>query len=251
MERPTGIISLSGKDYPTWGFVLNKAHEMGLLGIETTLIQVPTDANGKTAIVQAVATFAPISEGGPPRQFSGLGDAGPHNVGPKIAGATLRMAETRAMGRALRTATNIGLTMYEELGEMEDRDEARPVATPARARTAEVLERNERPLEVEPPGGKAAPGSRLQAPGPNLAPGAWSLEPTTEGFEERYVEGTQTFVRKDLVGYATRSLSQAMRDGVKVEPIVPHQATNAQLVAWGRTVRPLLSKKALKEEAAV
>lgn len=118
-DRPRGVINLSGRDYPTWPFVLNKAHEMGLLGIETELLQIPCEENGSLAIVRAVATFSPSAEGVPLRRFTGIGDAGPKNVSAKVAGATIRMAETRAMGRALRAAVNIGETMYEEMPDLD------------------------------------------------------------------------------------------------------------------------------------
>jgi hypothetical protein len=121
-DKPKGIISLSGRDYPTWAFVLAKAHDMGLLGIETELLQIPSADNGEVAITRAVATFAPIVEGGPLRRFSGIGDACPENVNQKakLHLALIRMAETRAMGRALRTGTNIGETMFEEMPDLEE-----------------------------------------------------------------------------------------------------------------------------------
>jgi hypothetical protein len=49
-------------------------------------------------------------------EFNGIGDAGPGNVNRMIAPHVIRMAETRAIGRALRFATNAP-TLAEELGE--------------------------------------------------------------------------------------------------------------------------------------
>jgi hypothetical protein len=48
--------------------------------------------------------------------FIGLGDASPGNVGAKFQGSELRIAETRAVSRALRKAYGIGLCSVEELG---------------------------------------------------------------------------------------------------------------------------------------
>jgi hypothetical protein len=50
------------------------------------------------------------------RGFSGYGDANPSNVSPLVRGAEMRVAETRAVNRALRKAYGIGLCSVEELG---------------------------------------------------------------------------------------------------------------------------------------
>ncbi len=48
--------------------------------------------------------------------FVGYGDADPSNVSLMVQGAELRVAETRAVNRALRKAYGIGLCSVEELG---------------------------------------------------------------------------------------------------------------------------------------
>jgi len=48
--------------------------------------------------------------------FHGLGDTSPDNVNEWIAPHLIRMAETRAVARAFRFATNVSMTAYEELG---------------------------------------------------------------------------------------------------------------------------------------
>jgi hypothetical protein len=48
--------------------------------------------------------------------FVGYGDASPSNVSPIVRGAEMRIAETRAVNRALRKAYGIGLCSVEELG---------------------------------------------------------------------------------------------------------------------------------------
>ena len=50
------------------------------------------------------------------RGFSGYGDADRFNVSPLVHGAEMRVAETRAVNRALRKAYGIGLCSVEELG---------------------------------------------------------------------------------------------------------------------------------------
>ncbi len=48
--------------------------------------------------------------------FVGYGDADPSNVSPQVRGAEMRVAETRAVNRALRKAYGIGICSVEELG---------------------------------------------------------------------------------------------------------------------------------------
>jgi hypothetical protein len=50
--------------------------------------------------------------------FSGYGDADPSNVSSLVRGAEMRVAETRAVNRALRKAYGIGLCSVEELGSL-------------------------------------------------------------------------------------------------------------------------------------
>lgn len=50
------------------------------------------------------------------KRYVGYGDADPANVSPLVHGAEMRVAETRAVNRALRKAYGIGLCSVEELG---------------------------------------------------------------------------------------------------------------------------------------
>ncbi len=50
------------------------------------------------------------------RGFVGYGDANPSNVSPLVRGAEMRVAETRAVNRALRKAYGIGICSVEEIG---------------------------------------------------------------------------------------------------------------------------------------
>jgi hypothetical protein len=51
--------------------------------------------------------------------FIGYGDADPSNVSPLVRGAEMRVAETRAVNRALRKAYGIGICSVEEIGSFE------------------------------------------------------------------------------------------------------------------------------------
>jgi len=107
------IVNLKGKDYPVWAGVLDAATKAGLKSLVTRVIQLPTKENDRTAVVMARAEF----EDG--RVFEDVGDASPANCSAQIAAAAIRMASTRAKGRTLRDALNIGETMYEELPDHE------------------------------------------------------------------------------------------------------------------------------------
>jgi len=120
------------KEVVTYPGLLSKAHEEGLSQIGTTLVQTPTEENGRTAIAKAVVE---TSKG----HFEAFGDASPENVNSYIIPHLIRMAETRAKARALRDAVNIGIVSFEELdGEhmasngSGDGSGATPSRTPAR-----------------------------------------------------------------------------------------------------------------------
>lgn len=97
------------REFITYNGLLAVAHELGLDAIETNIEEMPTEANGQTAVVRAVVK-------GKAGLFTGLGDASPNNVNRKVARHLLRVAETRAKARALRDLCNISMLALEELG---------------------------------------------------------------------------------------------------------------------------------------
>jgi hypothetical protein len=54
------------------------------------------------------------------RGFVGYGDADPSNVSPLVRGAEMRVAETRAVNRALRKAYGVGICSIEEIGSLAE-----------------------------------------------------------------------------------------------------------------------------------
>jgi hypothetical protein len=58
--------------------------------------------------------------------FVGYGDADPSNVSSLVRGAEMRVAETRAVNRALRKAYGIGLCSVEEIGTIPNAGEKLP-----------------------------------------------------------------------------------------------------------------------------
>lgn len=113
------------REFISYAGLLAVAHDIGLDEMNTTVLQMPTDANGHTAVVRAIAK-------GKPGLFTGLGDASPANVGKRVVRHLLRVAETRAKARALRDLCNINMVALEELE--GDDAEGVQVAAPARER---------------------------------------------------------------------------------------------------------------------
>jgi hypothetical protein len=58
--------------------------------------------------------------------FVGYGDADPSNVSFLVHGAEMRVAETRAVNRALRKAYGIGICSVEEIGSVAEPNQASP-----------------------------------------------------------------------------------------------------------------------------
>jgi len=79
--------------------------------------------------------------------FVGYGDADPSNVSALVRGAEMRVAETRAVNRALRKAYGIGICSVEEIGSL-----------PARGQP----EANVRKLPPQPVSGNGGPKLRDQ-----------------------------------------------------------------------------------------
>ena len=62
------------------------------------------------------------------RGFVGYGDADPSNVSFLVHGAEMRVAETRAVNRALRKAYGVGICSVEEIGSVAELPQALPQA---------------------------------------------------------------------------------------------------------------------------
>lgn len=171
--KPQFMIKRDGKDFVLYAGLLDLAHEEGLSEITTTLIQIPNELNGMTAICSATVHVAKGT-------FTGLGDARPGNVTRMMEPHIIRMAETRAKARALRDATNIGVAALEELG--ADDDEPAPQSSgqrtngSARPPTAAPLPHapaSHRGVEVSPAAARvAAPPPTDTVPHPADSPGS-------------------------------------------------------------------------------
>jgi hypothetical protein len=100
-----------GRWYITHSGLLSVARRNRCAGIRTTVEKHLCDVAIKRWVFKATVYKGSHSKG-----FVGYGDADPSNVSPLVRGAEMRVAETRAVNRALRKAYGIGLCSVEELG---------------------------------------------------------------------------------------------------------------------------------------
>ena len=106
MKSQGFIVNLKGKNYVLFSGLLHLAHLNGLESIETDSVVLNTDK--QTAVF--IATVK-----GPRGTYNGHGDASPQNVSKMMVPSYIRMAETRAVARALRFYLGMGMTCREEL----------------------------------------------------------------------------------------------------------------------------------------
>ena len=102
---------LDGRWYVTHSGLLRIAQRRRCLGMRTALQKDLSDPAAHRWIFKAT-----IYKTGGSKGFVGYGDADPSNVSPLVRGAEMRVAETRAVNRALRKAYGIGLCSVEDLG---------------------------------------------------------------------------------------------------------------------------------------
>lgn len=135
--RDEFLITRQGKQFVLFAGLLDEAHNQGLVGIDTELLQVPDEANGQRAVVKAIVTIEGVdSSTGEMRQstFSGIGDASPENVSRNIVPHLIRMGETRAKARALRDAINVSAMALEEHSDTDDTNDNRSTSGSASSR---------------------------------------------------------------------------------------------------------------------
>jgi hypothetical protein len=105
------ILYIDGNWYISHAGLLRIALRQHCLGIRTALQERQSDSAANRWVFRATVYKSRASRG-----FVGYGDADPSNVFPLARGAEMRIAETRAVNRALRKAYGIGLCSIEELG---------------------------------------------------------------------------------------------------------------------------------------
>ena len=117
---------LENRWYVTHSGLLRIAQRRRCRGIETVIQDHLSDPQNNKWVIKATVFKSNNSRG-----FAGYGDADPSNVSSMVHGAELRIAETRAVNRALRKAYGIGLCSVEELGAFSSAPRPSAVSSPS------------------------------------------------------------------------------------------------------------------------
>jgi len=105
------LLLLSGGWYVTHAGLIRLAKRCRCSGMQVHPVrQLSNQATGRYAFRATVYKSTHC------RGFVGYGDADPSNVSALVHGAEMRVAETRAVNRALRKAYGIGICSVEEIG---------------------------------------------------------------------------------------------------------------------------------------
>ncbi len=105
------LLHIENHWYVTHAGLLRLARRSRCLGIHVEPAPELSDASAARWAFKATVYKSHRCKG-----FVGYGDADPSNVSPLVHGAEMRVAETRAVNRALRKAYGIGICSVEEIG---------------------------------------------------------------------------------------------------------------------------------------
>src|SRR5579864_3102153 len=105
------LILLQNNWYVTHAGLLRIAKRNRCSGMKVQFIRELSDPAARRFAFEATVFKSKTCRG-----FVGYGDADPSNVSALVQGAELRVAETRAINRALRKAYGVGLCSAEEIG---------------------------------------------------------------------------------------------------------------------------------------
>ncbi|HEX6503905.1 MAG TPA: hypothetical protein VF011_11685 [Terriglobales bacterium] len=105
------LLVLDGHWYATHTGLIRLARRKKCRGIHVETVDTFCDSRAKRFVIKATVFPSPNSLG-----FTGYGDADPSNISSLVHGAEMRVAETRAVNRALRKAYGVGVCSVEERG---------------------------------------------------------------------------------------------------------------------------------------
>jgi hypothetical protein len=115
------LIYLNNGWYVTHTGLIGLARRKRCTGIHVEAVDSLCDSGASRFVLKATVFPSKGSSG-----FVGYGDADPSNVSSLVRGAEMRVAETRAVNRALRKAYGIGICSVEEIGTVRGTDEKFP-----------------------------------------------------------------------------------------------------------------------------
>jgi hypothetical protein len=112
---------INGHWYVTHTGLLRLARRRRCSGIHVETVNSLCDSGANRFVLKATVFPSKGSSG-----FVGYGDADPSNISSLVRGAEMRVAETRAVNRALRKAYGIGICSVEEIGPIPNAGEKLP-----------------------------------------------------------------------------------------------------------------------------
>jgi hypothetical protein len=115
---------IDGSWYVTHTGLIGLARRKECSGIHVEAIASLCDSAARRFVLKATVFPSKTSSG-----FAGYGDADPSNVSSLVHGAEMRVAETRAVNRALRKAYGIGVCSVEEVGMFAQQPPVNPKPT--------------------------------------------------------------------------------------------------------------------------
>jgi len=214
---------------------------MGEFECVNEVVQRGNKDNGDETIVRCTITGSRRLEGSKekvPFKVVCEGDAGPGNVTNMIAPHKRRMAETRAMARAMRVATNVGLTAADELGPSSGRAPARAAEKSYPQRVSRdygpAAQRAQNAQEAPPIAGDDAP-----PPEPEEAPASPDVI---------IVQGKR-YTRAQVVAAMRKRIEEANRIGIKDYQRVGEDAPLGEIVGFTQRLRKRIVEAPEKEDA--
>jgi hypothetical protein len=115
------LLYLNNGWYVTHTGLIGLSRRKRCSGIHVEAVDSLCDSGASRFVLKATVFPSKGSSG-----FVGYGDADPSNVSPLVRGAEMRVAETRAVNRALRKAYGIGICSVEEIGTIPSPTEKLP-----------------------------------------------------------------------------------------------------------------------------
>jgi hypothetical protein len=112
------LLLIEGRWYVTHTGLLGVARRSRCIGIHVRPVLQFCDPSSLRWAFEATVYKSQTCKG-----FVGYGDADPSNISPLVHGAEMRVAETRAVNRALRKAYGIGICSVEEIGAFKGQTE--------------------------------------------------------------------------------------------------------------------------------
>src|ERR1022692_3061809 len=129
------LIYLNNGWYVTHTGLIGLARRKRCSGIHVEAVDSLCDSGTNRFVLKATVFPSKGSSG-----FAGFGDADPSNVSSLVRGAEMRVAETRAVNRALRKAYGIGICSVEEIGTSPNPIEKLPPQSPkVRDRLCQII----------------------------------------------------------------------------------------------------------------